>query len=381
MARGGPNHRSLRTSPHFPNFLNPMINPDVLEGIKKRFGDITLEMSDPAVATDPRKMAKLGREHTSLKEIVKEIDEYRRRHQEMSDLQEMISLEEDEDLLEMAKAELDELESDMPSREEDLRLMLIPKNPEDTKDAIIEIRAGTGGDEAALFAGDLFRLYSRVAERKGWKVDLMNTSHGTQGGFKEIVFSISGTDAFGSMKYESGVHRVQRVPATESSGRIHTSAATVAVLPEAEDVDVDIQANELKIDVYRSSGPGGQSVNTTDSAVRITHIPTGLVVTCQDEKSQHKNKDKALRVLRSRLYETKLAEIEAERSEARRSQVSSGDRSAKIRTYNWPQGRVTDHRLEGDDKNHALEKVMNGELDEILKALRTAENADRLANL
>jgi len=358
-----------------------MINPDVLEGIKKRFGDITLEMSDPAVATDPRKMAKLGREHTSLKEIVKEIDEYRRRHQEMSDLQEMISLEEDEDLLEMAKAELDELESDMPSREEDLRLMLIPKNPEDTKDAIIEIRAGTGGDEAALFAGDLFRLYSRVAERKGWKVDLMNTSHGTQGGFKEIVFSISGTDAFGSMKYESGVHRVQRVPATESSGRIHTSAATVAVLPEAEDVDVDIQANELKIDVYRSSGPGGQSVNTTDSAVRITHIPTGLVVTCQDEKSQHKNKDKALRVLRSRLYETKLAEIEAERSEARRSQVSSGDRSAKIRTYNWPQGRVTDHRLEGDDKNHALEKVMNGELDEILKALRTAENADRLANL
>ena len=358
-----------------------MINPDVLDGIEKRFGDITTEMSDPAVATDPRKMAELGREHTSLKVIVSEIEEYRSRNQEMSDLREMISLEEDEDLLEMARAELAELESEMPSREEDLRLMLIPKNPEDTKDAIIEIRAGTGGDEAALFAGDLFRLYSRVAERKGWKVDLMNTSHGTQGGYKEIVFSISGADAFGSMKYESGVHRVQRVPATESSGRIHTSAATVAVLPEAEDVDVDIHANDLKIDVYRSSGPGGQSVNTTDSAVRITHIPTGLVVTCQDEKSQHKNKDKALRVLRSRLYEVKLAEIEAERSEARRSQVSSGDRSAKIRTYNWPQGRVTDHRLEGDDKNHALEKVMNGELDEILKALRTAENADRLANL
>jgi peptide chain release factor 1 len=257
--------------------------------------------------------------------------------------------------------------------------MLIPKNPEDTKDAIIEIRAGTGGDEAALFAGDLFRLYSRVAEKKGWKVDLMESSLGTQGGFKEIIFGISGPDAFGTMKYESGVHRVQRVPATESSGRIHTSAATVAVLPEAEEVDVDIHPNDLKIDVYRSSGPGGQSVNTTDSAVRITHIPTGTVVTCQDEKSQHKNKDKALRVLRSRLYEAKLAEIESERSEARRSQVSTGDRSAKIRTYNWPQGRVTDHRLEGDEKNHALEKVMNGELDDILKALRTAENADRLA--
>jgi len=381
MPVNGPNSGPLRTSLHFPKFSLPMINPDVLDGIEKRFGDITTEMSDPAVATDPRKMAELGREHTSLKVIVSEIEEYRSRNQEMSDLREMISLEEDEDLLEMARAELAELESEMPSREEDLRLMLIPKNPEDTKDAIIEIRAGTGGDEAALFAGDLFRLYSRVAERKGWKVDLMNTSHGTQGGYKEIVFSISGADAFGSMKYESGVHRVQRVPATESSGRIHTSAATVAVLPEAEDVDVDIHANDLKIDVYRSSGPGGQSVNTTDSAVRITHIPTGLVVTCQDEKSQHKNKDKALRVLRSRLYEVKLAEIEAERSEARRSQVSSGDRSAKIRTYNWPQGRVTDHRLEGDDKNHALEKVMNGELDEILKALRTAENADRLANL
>jgi len=358
-----------------------MISVDVLEGIKKRFSDITLEMSDPAVATDPTQMAKLGREHTSLRSIVTEIDEYQRRLGEISDLNEMISTEEDADLLEMAKAEVAELEDDLPSREEDLRLMLIPKNPEDAKDAIIEVRAGTGGDEAALFAGDLFRLYSRVAERKGWKVELMNTSHGTKGGFKEIVFSISGADAFGSMKYESGVHRVQRVPATESSGRIHTSAATVAVLPEAEAVDIDIQANDLKIDVYRSSGPGGQSVNTTDSAVRITHIPTGLVVTCQDEKSQHKNKDKALRVLRSRLYELELSKIEAERSEARRSQVSSGDRSAKIRTYNWPQGRVTDHRLDGDDKNHALEKVMNGELDEILKALRTAENADRLANM
>ena len=338
-----------------------MINPEILDNIEKRFADITTEMSDPSVATDPKKMALLGREHTSLRTIVEEVRLYRKNVDEISDLKELLTIEDDEEMIQMAKAELSELESTLPKKEEDLRLMLIPKNPEDAKDAIIEVRAGTGGDEAALFAGDLFRLYSRIAENKGWKIELMNTSQGTKGGFKEIVFGVSGPDAFGTMKYESGVHRVQRVPATESSGRIHTSAATVAVLPEAEDVDVDIHANDLKIDVYRSSGPGGQSVNTTDSAVRITHIPTGLVVTCQDEKSQHKNKDKALRVLRSRLYELKLAEIQAERSEARRSQVSSGDRSAKIRTYNWPQGRVTDHRLEGDEKNHALEKVMNGE--------------------
>ena len=365
----------------FPTPQRTMINPEILDNIEKRFADITTEMSDPSVATDPKKMALLGREHTSLRTIVEEVRLYRKNVDEISDLKELLTIEDDEEMIQMAKAELSELESTLPKKEEDLRLMLIPKNPEDAKDAIIEVRAGTGGDEAALFAGDLFRLYSRIAENKGWKIELMNTSQGTKGGFKEIVFGVSGPDAFGTMKYESGVHRVQRVPATESSGRIHTSAATVAVLPEAEDVDVDIHANDLKIDVYRSSGPGGQSVNTTDSAVRITHIPTGLVVTCQDEKSQHKNKDKALRVLRSRLYELKLAEIQAERSEARRSQVSSGDRSAKIRTYNWPQGRVTDHRLEGDEKNHALEKVMNGDLDDILKALRTAENADRLANM
>ena len=357
-----------------------MINPEILDGIERRYKDITLEMSNPAVATDPKQMAVLGREHTSLRGIVEHITEYRRRIGEIADLKGLLVAETDPEMIEMAEMELDELETDLPKRDAELRLMLIPKDPEDTKDAIIEIRAGTGGDEAALFAGDLYRLYIRVAEAKGWKVELISTSLGTMGGFKEIVFGLSGNDTFGTMKYESGVHRVQRVPATESSGRIHTSAATVAVLPEAEDVDVDIQANDLKIDVYRSSGPGGQSVNTTDSAVRITHIPTGLVVTCQDEKSQHKNKDKAMRVLRSRLYDLELAKIEAERSKARKSQVSSGDRSAKIRTYNWPQGRVTDHRLEGDDKNHALEKVMNGDLDEIIRALRTSENAERLAN-
>ena len=358
-----------------------MINPAILDSIKDRFAEITQEMSDPAVATDPKKMAELGREHTILKEVVRHIEAYSQQVSEIGDLKEIVDGESDPDLLEMAEMELAELEESLPAVEENLRLMLIPKNPEDTKDAIVEVRAGTGGDEAALFAGDLFKLYSRVAEKMGWKVELISASAGTQGGFKEIVFSMSGPDAFVTMKYESGVHRVQRVPATESSGRIHTSAATVAVLPEAEEVDVDIHPNDLKIDVYRSSGPGGQSVNTTDSAVRITHIPTGTVVTCQDEKSQHKNKDKALRVLRSRLYEAKLAEIESERSEARRSQVSTGDRSAKIRTYNWPQGRVTDHRLEGDEKNHALEKILGGDLDDIIKALRTAENADRLASM
>ncbi|MFT4603702.1 MAG: peptide chain release factor 1, partial [Rhodothermales bacterium] len=285
----------------------------------------------------------------------------------------------DPEIIEMATLELGEIEDRLPQIEEELQFKLLPRDPADSKNVIVEIRAGTGGDEASLFAGDLFRLYSRFADRNGWRLDVMNTSHGTKGGFKEIVFSISGPEAFGTMKYESGVHRVQRVPSTESSGRIHTSAATVAVLPEAEEVDVDIQANDIKIDVYRSSGPGGQSVNTTDSAVRITHLESGLVVTCQDEKSQHKNRDKAMRVLRSRLYELELAKVEAVRSEARRSMVASGDRSAKIRTYNWPQGRVTDHRLEGDDKNHALEKIIDGDLTPVIRALKMAENSERMA--
>jgi peptide chain release factor 1 len=326
-------------------------------------------------------MAKLGREHNELSSVVKTIEEYEGLLQERDDLYDMVREEEEPEFVKMAKGELEKLEARLPKVEEALRLKLIPKDPEDAKDAIVEIRAGTGGDEAALFAGDLFRLYDRFAERQGWKIEVMDSSEGSAGGFKEVVFSVHGSDAFGQLKYENGVHRVQRVPETESSGRVHTSAASVAVLLEAEEVDVDIQANELKIDVYRSSGPGGQSVNTTDSAVRITHLPTGLVVTCQDEKSQHKNKDKAMRVLRSRLYEQRMAAHNAERDAQRRSAVGSGDRSAKIRTYNYPQDRVTDHRLEGDDKNHPLHKVMEGALDDILNALRTAENAERLANL
>lgn len=338
-------------------------------------------MAEPEVATNPARMKELGREHTSLAEVVKAIDRYERMLAERDDLRQMVKVEKDEELAEMARAELAELEHRLPAVEDDLRMKLVPRDPEDAKDAIVEIRAGTGGDEAALFVGDLFRMYQRFAERRGWKVEVIEGSPGSQGGFKEIIASVQGPEAFGTMKYESGVHRVQRVPATESSGRLHTSAATVAVLPEAEEVDVAINQNDLKIDVYRSSGPGGQSVNTTDSAVRITHIPTGLVVTCQDEKSQHKNKDKAMRVLRSRLYEQELERRQAERSEARRSMVGTGDRSAKIRTYNFPQDRVTDHRLEGDEKNHPLHKVIEGELDEIIDALRTIENMEKLAGL
>ncbi len=357
------------------------MNTEVLRQIKERFQEVETLMSRPEVATDPKQMMELGREHVSLKSVVAVIDEFESAQAEIGDLQQMLESETDEEILEMARGELSALQDKIPDLESELRLKLIPKDPEDSKNAIVEIRAGTGGDEAALFAGDLFRLYSKFAEKQGWSLELMDSSDGTKGGFKEIIFSISGVDAFGTMKYESGVHRVQRVPATESSGRVHTSAATVAVLPEAEEVDVHIEAHELKIDVYRSSGPGGQSVNTTDSAVRITHIPTGLVVTCQDEKSQHKNKDKALRVLRSRLYEMELEKLAAERTEARRSMVSTGDRSAKIRTYNWPQGRVTDHRLTGDNKNHALEGVVDGNLEGIIRALRVADNAERMANL
>lgn len=358
-----------------------MINLDTLQTIKSRFQEVQTLMSQPDVATDPAQMMELGREHSELRDVVAVIKDYERLLKERDDAAKMIETETDEDMLELARLELASIDEKLPKVEEVLSYKLIPKDPADSKNAIVEIRAGTGGDEAALFAGDLFRLYTHFAESHGWKVELIDVSEGTKGGYKEIIFSLSGEDAYGMMKYESGVHRVQRVPATESSGRIHTSAATVAILPEAEQVDIDIAAHDLKIDVYRSSGPGGQSVNTTDSAVRITHVPTGLVVTCQDEKSQHKNKDKAMRVLRSRLYEIEQEKLAAERSEARRSMVSTGDRSAKIRTYNWPQGRVTDHRLTGDEKNYALESVIGGDLEQIIKALRTADNAERMAGI
>jgi peptide chain release factor 1 len=356
-----------------------MISEERLDELKSRFDELTTSMSDPEVATDPARMADLGREHARLSPIVTAIDRFRKLRDDLSGLKEMAASEDDAEMLAMVQAEIRSIESSLPGLEQELEVLLIPEDPLDAKSAIIEIRAGTGGDEASLFAGDLYRLYSKYAESRGWKIDPMSSSPGSQGGFKEIVFSMEGDGVFGTMKYESGVHRVQRVPVTESSGRIHTSAATVAVLPEAEDVEIEISAEDIEVDVYRSSGPGGQSVNTTDSAVRLTHIPTGLVVTCQDEKSQHKNKDKALRVLRARLFEIEQARVDAERSEARRSMVGSGDRSAKIRTYNWPQGRVTDHRLQGDDKNHPLQSVIDGDLDELHRVLKVADNAERLA--
>ncbi len=357
-----------------------MIELDKLEKIKRRFEEIESLMADPEVATDSSRMQKLGREHGELRDVVAAIRDYEHMLQEKEDLEGLVESEEGE-MKDLAQYELEELNAKLPAVEQELKMMLIPKDPEDKKDAIVEIRAGTGGDEAALFAGDLFRLYTKFAESRGWTYEVLDVAEGTQGGFKEIVFGVQGKGVFGTFKYESGVHRVQRVPATESSGRIHTSAATVAVLPEAEEVDVDINPSELKIDTFRATGPGGQSVNTTDSAVRITHIPTDTVVSCQDEKSQHKNKAKAMRVLRSRIYEKKLEAQRAERDAERRSQVGSGDRSAKIRTYNFPQDRVTDHRLEGSEKNHALQDVIDGDLDSIINALRAEENAERLANL
>ncbi|PSQ91665.1 MAG: peptide chain release factor 1 [Bacteroidetes bacterium SW_4_67_19] len=357
-----------------------MIDRDILDKIKARHEEVQQKMADPAVAGDPQQIAELGKEHSRLEDVVAAIERYEAMIEERADLRELAE-DEDGELADMAQAELDDLEDRLPETERALRLQLVPDAPEDDKSAIVEIRAGTGGDEAALFAGDLFRLYMRFAEGRGWRIETISLSHGTQGGFKEIVFSVEGEGVFGVMKYESGVHRVQRVPETESSGRIHTSAATVAVLPEAEEVDVDLKQHELTVDAYRASGPGGQSVNTTDSAIRITHEPTGLVVTCQDEKSQHKNRTKAMRVLRSRLYEKKREKQQEERAQERREQVGSGDRSAKIRTYNFPQDRVTDHRLTGDEKNYALADVIDGDLDDIIEALRMKENAERLGEI
>ncbi len=356
-----------------------MIRPDALQEIKDRFAEIDRLMAREDVATDPQRLRELGRERTTLEGVVQTIAAYERATSERDDLRALLAEESVGELADMARAELETVEAALPAIEAELRLQMVPKAPEDARDAILEIRAGTGGDEAGLFAGDLYRMYQKFAEGQGWKVEIMHVSPGAKGGLREIVLSIRGEEAFGFMKFESGVHRVQRVPVTESSGRLHTSAATVAVLPEAEEIDVRLDPNEIKVDVYRSSGPGGQSVNTTDSAVRLTHIPTGLVVTCQDEKSQHKNKDKALRVLRSRLYEQEMEKRRAERSEVRRSMVGSGDRSAKIRTYNFPQDRVTDHRLEGNDKNHPLHKVMSGALEEIITALQTADTMAQLA--
>ncbi|OCL25664.1 peptide chain release factor 1 [Orenia metallireducens] len=349
---------------------------DKLEGVVKRYKEIEKLLSDPEVINDQEKFQKLSMEYADLRDIVEKYREYRELEANVKEAEEILEIADDEEMIELAKMQLDEAQPRMEKLEEKLPLMLIPKDPNDEKNVIVEIRGGAGGDEANIFAGDLYRMYSRYAERAGWKTEVMSSSPSEMGGYKEIVFMIEGKGAYSRLKYESGVHRVQRVPNTESSGRIHTSTSTVAVLPEADDVDIEINANDLKIDTYRSSGPGGQSVNTTDSAVRITHLPTGLVVSCQDEKSQHKNRDKAMRILRARLQEKIEAEQQAEVAEARKSQVGTGDRSERIRTYNFPQGRVTDHRI--NLTMHQLDAILDGDLNEVIDALTTADQIEKL---
>ncbi len=344
---------------------------DKLEQLSERYDELNKLIMDPDLPRDQKRYREVMQEHASLSETMRAYEEYRRVVESLAETRQLLDGETDAAIREMAHEELETLEAQLSELEGRLRVLLVPKDPLDAKNAIMEIRAGTGGDEAALFAADLYRMYQRLSETRSWKVEVMSSSPTEIGGFKEVVFSISGRNVYGDLKYESGVHRVQRVPETESGGRIHTSAVTVAVLPEAEESDLQVNQEDLRIDVYRSSGPGGQSVNTTDSAVRVTHIPTGMVVTCQDEKSQLKNKAKALRVLKARLYEMEEARRHAEEAAARRSQIGSGDRSERIRTYNYPQNRFTDHRI--NLTLYRLDSILQGELDEAIGALKITD--------
>jgi len=350
-----------------------------LNNIQKRYMELEQALSDPNIVSDLSKFQRYAKERSELVSIVAIINDYEHTLDQISGTQELIDTEESDELLEIAGIELEEMQDKKLELESKLRLMLIPKDDNESKDIIIEIRAGTGGDEAGLFAADMFRMYSRYAVNKGWKTEIIDSHSTGVGGFKEVIFSITGKSVYKYFKYESGAHRVQRIPVTESSGRIHTSAITVAVLPEAEDVDVEIDPGDLRIECFRSSGPGGQSVNTTDSAVRITHEPTGITVACQDEKSQLKNRTKAMRVLRARLLDMKQREQEEKRANERRIQIGTGDRSEKIRTYNFPQNRITDHRI--NFSIYQLESVMNGELDEFIDALITADQNEKLKQL
>lgn len=349
---------------------------DKLELIHQRWKDVEGELSSPEAMSDMKRFAQLNREYKELGKIVEEYFVYRNIMSNIDTNKNILATEKDQEFREMAQMELDELLVQRDDKEEQIRLMLIPKDPEDSKNAIVEIRGGTGGDEAALFAGDLYRMYMRYCEKRGWRTELVDYTEGTSGGYKEIVFNVLAEDAYGTLKYESGVHRVQRVPDTETQGRVHTSAASVVVLPEVDEFDIDLQVSDIRKDLFCASGPGGQSVNTTYSAVRLTHIPTGVVAQCQDQKSQLKNYDKALQVLRSRVYEMELQKHMEEVSKKRKTMVSTGDRSAKVRTYNYPQGRVTEHRIGLTIYN--LPNVMNGDLQEIMESLQFAENAERL---
>lgn len=347
-----------------------------LKALEERYAQLEEQLSDPEVIKDQQRWQKYTREHAELSDIIEAFRHLQRVEKELSEAQEMLKEKQEDEMALFLKEELASLEEEKEKLEEQLRLLLLPRDPNDEKDVIVELRAGTGGEEAGLFVGDLLRMYSRFAEKKNWKMELLNSHPTDIGGFKEIVFSVSGKGAYSQLKFESGVHRVQRIPSTESGGRIHTSAATVAVLPEAEEVDLEIDPQDLRLDTFCSTGPGGQSVNTTQSAVRITHLPTNTVVSCQDEKSQHKNRDKAMRVLRARLLDQMLTEQQQEQAQERRSQVGSGDRSERIRTYNFPQNRVTDHRI--GLTLHKLDQILEGELQAIIDALVAYERAEQL---
>ena len=349
---------------------------DKLQIIKNRFDEVADLIIQPDIITDQKRYVALNKEYKDLSKIVDKIKIYDSLTDSIEEAKEILATEKDAEMIEMAKMELEEAQSKIPELEDEIKFMMIPQDPEDAKNVIVEIRAGTGGDEASIFAGDLYRMYTKYADKRKWRTEIVDYNEGSSGGFKEMIFKINGDDVYGTMKYEAGVHRVQRVPQTETQGRVHTSAATVMVLPEAEEFDVEIKPNDIRKDLFMSSGPGGQSVNTTYSAVRLTHIPTGIVAQCQDQKSQHKNYEKALVVLRSRLYEIELKKKQEADAAFRKTMVSSGDRSAKIRTYNYPQGRVTDHRI--NLTLYDLQNIINGELEKVIDALRLADNTEKL---